>query len=322
MKNSIRLMAMFLVLAAMFAFCACGKDSESEPAQTPEQESVMELPDGSEINVKFVQGTVGDYTIGYNPENFSYSSDLGIDTFTYTNWDGERNIYYCVYLNDMEASDLADGLIYQNSDRYEDCNSSYVYLGEYEAIMVWCSRAIDAPDYDMHFLIIESTDGCYVVETQVHSSMYGEMYVETHALMSTICIKNAAADTEDNCPEPIAMVGEWERTRTMVEGYEEDSAPGACKITIKGDSEDNLSITYTSKEFPDNNYKNKALIIADGELYYKCGNDCWTADVDYIGNFDTTFALTLTEDDTLILQNYFLIDGAPAVSYEFFKRAG
>ena len=37
-----------------------------------------------------------------------------------------------------------------------------------------------------------------------------------------------------------------------------------------------------------------------------------------MGLHNTTYSLTLTEDGQLILQNYFLIDGAPSVSYEFF----
>ena len=38
--------------------------------------------------------------------------------------------------------------------------------------------------------------------------------------------------------------------------------------------------------------------------------------------WDTTYAFTLTVDDILIKQNHFLVDGAPMVSYEYFRRAG
>ena len=46
----------------------------------------------------------------------------------------------------------------------------------------------------------------------------------------------------------------------------------------------------------------------------------WVADVDYVGPWDTTYTVTLTTDDILIKQNYFLLDGAPSVSYEYFRR--
>jgi len=320
LKTAKKIMAIILLLAMLFAIGACEKDDGDSSDQQVSQSSTLELPDGSKIRVETVRGSVGDYTIGYNPENFSCSAVMDTDTFTYTKWSGERNVYYSIFVSDMEKDYLADGLVYQNSDRYEECYSSSTYVGEYEAIEVWCVREIGAPDYDMHFFIIESSDGCYVIETQIHSDMYGEFYIEIKSLIDTVSINNPAAETEDNCPEPISMVGKWERTHTLVEGYEEESAPETCIITIKGDSEENLTITYADKEFPDSNYKNKPMNIDSRELYYDCGNDCWVADVDYVGRFDTTFALTLTEDDMLILQNYFLIDGAPAVSYEFFER--
>ncbi len=294
---------------------------------TTESTSAENTTTENEGSVKIINGTVGDYTIGYDPENFAYSSEYGSDTFTYTKWDGERNVYYSVYVNDMDADALVDGLLLQNSDRYDNCSSSSFTLGEYEyeVMAVYCDREIDAPDYDLHFFLIESSEGCYIIETQFHSSMYGEFYVDIRNLIDTIHIKNALTasegSSEDNCPEPLAMVGKWERTKVMVEGEEIDSEPGICTLSIKGDSEDSLIITYTDKEFPDNNYKNKPMNIDSREMYYNCGNDCWVADVDYVGRFDTTFAITLTEDNILILQNYFLLDGAPSVSYEFFERA-
>ena len=55
-------------------------------------------------------------------------------------------------------------------------------------------------------------------------------------------------------------------------------------------------------------------------MHYNCGNDEWVADVDYVGPWDTTYAITLTEADILIKQNYYLVDGAPRVSYEYFCR--
>ena len=43
------------------------------------------------------------------------------------------------------------------------------------------------------------------------------------------------------------------------------------------------------------------------------------------GGAETVFRVLLEilgEDGTLMLQNYFTIDGAPAVSYEWYRRAG
>ena len=55
-------------------------------------------------------------------------------------------------------------------------------------------------------------------------------------------------------------------------------------------------------------------------MYYDCGNEERVADVDYVGPWDTTYTVTLSAEDILIKQNYFLVDGAPTVSYEYFCR--
>ena len=56
-------------------------------------------------------------------------------------------------------------------------------------------------------------------------------------------------------------------------------------------------------------------------MYWNCGNSMWLADVDHVGPWDTTYAITLLEDGRLLLQNYWEVDGAPSVSYEWYERA-
>ena len=121
--------------------------------------------------------------------------------------------------------------------------------------------------------------------------------------------------------EPMEARGRWERFRTEIEGYQEDSEPGSCFIEIAGTSEDDLWISYTDREFPDNNYYDKALHVSQGELYYDCGNPIWVAEVDHVGNFGTTYRLTLLSDGTLLVQNYWIMDGTPMVSYAWYRRA-
>ena len=118
------------------------------------------------------------------------------------------------------------------------------------------------------------------------------------------------------------MVGKWERTHTMVEGDAVESEPNICNIEISGESKNNLKISYNSKEFTQNSYSNKNLIFSLGALpiYTDCGNDVWYAKVDHKGKDDTAYSITLLEDGNLLLQNYFTVDGAPMVSYEWFKH--
>lgn len=123
-----------------------------------------------------------------------------------------------------------------------------------------------------------------------------------------------------NVPEPEELVGTWERYEGEFEGMVNPSEPGTCTIVIQGSDRDNLTISYTDKESPNKNYKNKALKVSEKEMYSGCGNSVWLADVDHVGPYDTTYAITGLEDGALLLQNYWLMDGAPSVSYEWFRR--
>ncbi len=121
-------------------------------------------------------------------------------------------------------------------------------------------------------------------------------------------------------PKPEELVGTWERYESELEGMAEPSEPGACTIVIQGTDGDDLTISYTDKESPKKNYKNKALAVSEKEMYSGCGNSLWMADVDHVGPYDTTYAITGLEDGTLLLQNYWIMDEAPSVSYERFRR--
>ena len=124
-----------------------------------------------------------------------------------------------------------------------------------------------------------------------------------------------------NAPDPMEMVGTWKRVRTEFEGYEEEDTSGNCTIVITGETRDTLTISYTDRESSQSDYQNKALKVEQGELYWGCGNSLWLAEVDHVGPWDTTYTVTLLEDGTLLLQNYWELDGAPAVSYSEFCRA-
>lgn len=123
-----------------------------------------------------------------------------------------------------------------------------------------------------------------------------------------------------NAPEPMEMVGTWERFRTEFEGYQEDTS-GTCTLVITGESEQTLMISYADKEYPDSNYQNKTLTVRQGQVYNGCGNSLWLADVDHVGQYDTTYCVTLLEDGTLLLQNYWEVDGSMNASYAWFRRA-
>ena len=123
-------------------------------------------------------------------------------------------------------------------------------------------------------------------------------------------------------PEPTDMIGEWELVWREIEGYRSNAESGECTVEIMSAASGSLLMSYTSEAFPQDNFYNELLTIDMRQLHTLCGNDEWVADVDYAGPWDTTYTVTLTSDDVLIKQNYFLLDGAPTVSYEYFYRIG
>lgn len=117
--------------------------------------------------------------------------------------------------------------------------------------------------------------------------------------------------------QPMALVGSWQRTHSEVEGDRNKNTKAT--ITITGDTEQSLVITYKDKEFPDDNFKNKALTCKQGALYPDCGNDQWFADVASTGSY--SYSLTLLPDGALLLQCGFDFDGQTMVSYQWFARS-
>ena len=126
--------------------------------------------------------------------------------------------------------------------------------------------------------------------------------------------------SQPTTPEPVAMVGLWELAWTEVEGDRVEAKPGECTVEIISAASGGLLMSYTSQQFPQNDFENELLTIDMRQMHIFCGNDEWVADVNYVGPWDTTYAITLTVDGILVKQNYFLLDGAPSVSYEYFRR--
>lgn len=112
------------------------------------------------------------------------------------------------------------------------------------------------------------------------------------------------------------LPGTWQRTYAEVEGEKNENT--GCTVVITGESEESLMLSYTDQEVPLSNGKELYLELREGPLYYECGNDQWhfTAST---GEYE--YKLTLLQDDTLLLQLVFQVDGAPMVSTQWFVRS-
>lgn len=116
------------------------------------------------------------------------------------------------------------------------------------------------------------------------------------------------------------LVGTWELAWTEVEGDRNEAAPGVCTIQITPDDSGFFRFTYTNKDFPEENIRDRQLIVVPGELYPGCGNGQWIGEVTAESADPVQYALTLLGDGTLLLQTYWEMDGMPWVSYGWYCR--
>ena len=122
-------------------------------------------------------------------------------------------------------------------------------------------------------------------------------------------------------PEPVEMLGNWELEWTEVEGYRETVAPGTEHVSVFLNDASGFRISLTDNTRQGQSFKNKELGIYEGELYSGCGNDQWMCYIGYMGPRDIIYSLTLTRDDTLLMQMYWEIDdGVPMVAYKGYRR--
>lgn len=119
---------------------------------------------------------------------------------------------------------------------------------------------------------------------------------------------------------PIEMVGTWELTWTEVEGDRVESAPGGCTVEITTDGMGFFWLSYSDKNYPDDNFSDRELLISTGELYSDCGNNQWFAEVYGASDDLIHYAVTLLDDGTLLVQYSWEMDGMPMVSYGWYQK--
>ena len=157
----------------------------------------------------------------------------------------------------------------------------------------------------------------------LYSPSYGDLYVAMDILQADMPIGWEPLYRHLSQPyshDPMDMAGTWELVWTEFEGYQEEAEPGTATIEITTDYEGNYWISFADNTSPDENFTGKELTVIYDELFYGCGNDEWMASVNHTGKYGTEYNLALLFNDTLLLQRYFELDGAPSVSYGCYRR--
>ncbi len=132
---------------------------------------------------------------------------------------------------------------------------------------------------------------------------------------------------------PAQMVGTWLMITGEMEGYEWEAMPGTLETLVIRPSVTDPSTLVAGGEEREfygslwNETSGQTLEILREPLYEGCGNELWSVRIgpvspknEYGYPTDSERYATLLDQDTMLVQNYFTIDGAPAVSYQKFRR--
>ena len=120
---------------------------------------------------------------------------------------------------------------------------------------------------------------------------------------------------------PEEMVGRWDLTWIETEGDRVESQPGCWTVEITTDADGAFRISYTDRNFPEDSFSDRELILTHGELYPDCGNNQWIGEVPATDGEVIHYAVTLLEDGTLLMQYSWEADGMPMVSHGWYRRA-
>ena len=190
-----------------------------------------------------------------------------------------------------------------------------------DPILVMCPNEDWIPDTEV---VITDSSGAVAVWSP---------YLDPSYRISALCDESGESlifdfTSYDELPDPgwnqgidsAELVGTWELAWTEVEGDRNEVAPGVCTIRITPDETGIFRFTYTNKDFPEENIRDRELTVVPGELYPGCGNGQWIGEVTKEGADPVQYALTLLPDGTLLLQTYWEMDGMPWVSYGWYER--
>ncbi len=189
---------------------------------------------------------------------------------------------------------------------------------------------------DPFLLMTTNTGWCMETEVIITDSQGNVTvwypFIDEDNRIALLCDENGASLYYDFSPydrlnyenliggAPIEMVGTWELTWTEVEGDRVESAPGGCTVEITTDGMGFFWLSYSDRNYPDDNFSDRELLVSPGELYSDCGNNQWFAEVYTTSDELIHYAVTLLDDGTLLMQYSWEMDGMPMVSYGWYKK--
>ena len=225
---------------------------------------------------------------------------------------GAYGYLFCIVPKDENATVAVDRYTW-NGDSYE--NEQVLYRSEQGApILVMCPNENGVPDT---FLTITDSDGTVTIWCP---------HIGSSGRVAALCDDQGESLLMDFTPygdTPIPyldMVGTWALRWTEVEGDRVEATPGSCAVTVTTDGMGFFWISYENKDFPEENFTDRELLITSGQLYPDCSNSEWYAQVNETGEAVIHHAVTVQADGTLLMQFSWEMDGMPMVSYGWYQK--
>lgn len=225
---------------------------------------------------------------------------------------GAYGYLFCIVPKDENATVAVDRYTW-NGDSYE--NEQVLYRSEQGApVLVMCPNENGVPDT---FLTITDSDGTVTIWCP---------HIGSSGRVAALCDDQGESLLMDFTPygdTPIPyldMVGTWALRWTEVEGDRVEATPGSCAVTVTTDGMGFFWISYENKDFPEENFTDRELLITSGQLYPDCSNSEWYAQVNETGEAVIHHAVTVQADGTLLMQFSWEMDGMPMVSYGWYQK--
>ena len=219
--------------------------------------------------------------------------------------DGRETRYSVTFREDTLSVSWNDGIDRMDHE-YPDAVWELTYEGDYAILSIDFREFAGVLRYNL-----------------LYSMFYESLYVAQDVVQEDMNIGWEPLSrflTKPTTPDPTDMAGTWELVWTEVEGDRSEAAPGSQTIEITTDYEGLYWISYTDSERSGWSYYNKELVVFPFALYDGCINDQWLGAVNYTGQYGTGYDVTLLNYDMLLLQEEWVVDGAPMVGYGYFRR--
>ncbi len=160
----------------------------SSDTATTEQQYIEVTREGltERIPVTTVNGKVGDYTIAIDPEYFTLHSYETVDIFSYDEWNGEKDVNFCISnYYETDRQQFIDSIVEQFDSQYESYSVDDTKIGEYDAVIVRFNNYKSNRDYQKDVIMVDCGEQRFLFDVHYTLEMSEGLRVVMNAMFDT-----------------------------------------------------------------------------------------------------------------------------------------